>query len=34
MIGFKPEAKDNPQEIPKIGISNPKRYDKHPTILL
>ena len=22
--------KDNLQGIPKIGISNPKRYDKHP----
>ena len=32
MIGFKLETKNNPQEtwIPKIKISNPKRYDEHP----
>ena len=30
MIGFKLEAKETtPKEIPKIGISNPKRYDEH-----
>ena len=32
VIGFKLETKNNPKEIAKIGISNPKtckRYDEH-----
>ena len=29
MISFKLETKNDPKEIPKTGLSNPKRYNKH-----